>query len=118
MSATPASMETDTNNDDDELRFEEAEDEDAEPSTEDAETPPSTEDVDVKMDIPKNLRDSLGSGRRDAAPAGFTSTKRARKATARFADLEAKGQSYSQADDDDTAASSPRRRRLLQRSSR
>ena len=99
MSATPASMETDTNNDDDEL-FEEA-DED-----EDAETPPSTEDVDVKMDIPKNLRDSLGSGRRDAAPAGFTSTKRARKATARFADLEAKGQSYSQADDD--AASSPR----------
>ena len=29
MSATPASMETDTNNDDDELRFEEADDEDA-----------------------------------------------------------------------------------------
>ena len=85
-------METDTNNeDDDELRFEEADDED---------------DVDVKMHIPKNLRDSLGSGRRDAAPAGFTSTKRARKATARFADLEAKGQSYSQADDD--ATSSPR----------
>ena len=114
MSAAPASMETDSNadenptnapppppaDDDDELRFEEA-DED-----EDAETPPSTVDVDVKMDIPKNLRDSLGSGRRDAAPAGFTSTKRARKATARFADLEAKGQSYSQAEDD--AASSPR----------
>ena len=93
-------METDTNNeDDDELRFEEAEDEDAE-------TPPRAEDV--AMHIPKNLRDSLGSGRRDAAPAGFTSTKRARKATARFADLEAKGQSYSQADDDDAAASSPR----------
>ena len=91
-------METDTNNeDDDELRFEEAEDEDAE-------TPPSAEDV--AMHIPKNLRDSLGSGSRDAAPAGFTSTKRARKATARFADLEAKGQSYSQAEDD--AASSPR----------
>ena len=55
-------METDTNNeDDDELRFEEADDEDAE-------TPPSTEDV--AMHIPKNLRDSLGSGRRDAAPAG------------------------------------------------
>ena len=117
MSAASASMETDSNadeiptnapppppaDDDDELRFEEA-DED-----EDADTPPST-DVDVKMDIPKNLRDSLGSGRRDAAPAGFTSTKRARKATARFADLEAKGQSYSQADDvdDDAAASSPR----------
>ena len=101
-------METDTDNDDDELRFEEAEDEDeTPPSAEDAETPPSTEDM--KMDIPKNLRDSLGSGRRDAAPAGFTSTKRARKATARFADLEAKGQSYSQADDvDDDAASSPR----------
>ena len=112
MSATPvSSMETDSNadeiptnapppppaDDDDEL-FEEAEDEDAE-------TPPSTEE----MSIPKNLRDSLGSGRRDAAPAGFTSTKRARKATARFADLEAKGQSYSQAEDvDDAAASSPR----------
>ena len=111
MSAKPASMETDSSNadetptnapppppadDDDELRFEEAD--------EDAETPPSTEDI--KMDIPKNLRDSLGSGSRDAAPAGFTSTKRARKATARFADLEAKGQSYSQAEDD--AASSPR----------
>ena len=71
MSAEPRSMETDSSNadenptnappppppdDDDELRFEEA-DED-----EDAETPPSTVDVDVKMDIPKNLRDSLGSG--------------------------------------------------------
>ena len=56
MSATPASMETDTNNDDDELRFEEAEDEDAEPSTEDAETPPSTEDV-------AKLKHEKGSGR-------------------------------------------------------
>ena len=88
-----------------ELLFESASEDEAAAATA-AETPPR----EAVADIPNNLRDTLKSGRRDTAPARVTSTKRARKATSRFADLEAKGQTYSQSveNDDDEVASPPR----------
>jgi hypothetical protein len=90
---------------DDELRFEEPSEDEA-ASAPAAETPPR----EAVADIPNNLRDTLNSGKRDTAPARVTSTKRARKATSRFADLEARGQTYSQSveNDDDEVASPPR----------
>ena len=87
-----------------ELLFESASEDEAAAATA-AETPPR----EAVADIPNNLRDTLKSGRRDTAPARVTSTKRARKATSRFADLEARGQTYSRPveNDDDEVASPP-----------
>ena len=88
-----------------ELLFESASEDEAAAATA-AETPPR----EAVADIPNNLRDTLKSGRRDTAPARVTSTKRARKATSRFADLEARGQTYSRPveNDDDEVVSPPR----------
>ena len=88
-----------------ELLFESASEDEAAAATA-AETPPR----EAVTDIPNNLRDTLKSGRRDTAPARVTSTKRARKATSRFADLEARGQTYSRPveNDDDEVVSPPR----------